>query len=482
MGDLKPIGSEKLPLDKKIQRIMEIANYGVEPKVDTHKTASLEYSITAADGLNYGIVRENAKYMVMKEGKDGYSYLDGMKNNSRYSFNSYSEALKKLNLLMKPINENYNGGRQLNLIGEQEDDTKFVLKQPKPDVPEDDMSMDLDLATDTEESGELDLDLGDDLGGDDMEMDMEMDVESDDDDEDATKAIQKLTGKLGQKLIELSEPEMTADIIKYVLNSIISAVDLEKLTMDDKDEIVEKFEDEDIDYTEEGEFDVELSGEEELGLGDEELDLDLDLGTEEELDEMWGTVGKAAAGAAAGMAMDKFFNEEEDIYENFILAADEARDKGLEKFEYPKGSGKMHPVTIKAEIDEESELKIKGVEDMGGAEEEILNIFNESKVNKTLSKYFQLTPQEKKQKRLIEQRRRKQLKTIKNNFLNETVKEIKTKKLLESHFRTYEQEKMTKKFLNENKNFNFIGKNKRGGLVFKRNNNLVEISITGRVI
>jgi len=41
---------------------------------------------------------------------------------------------------------------------------------------------------------------------------------------------------------------------------------------------------------------------------------------------------------------------------------------------------------------------------------------------------------------------------------------------------------MTKKFLKENKNFNFIGKNKRGGLVFKRNNNLVEISIAGRII
>ena len=29
MADLKPIGSEKLPLDKKLQRIMEIANYGM---------------------------------------------------------------------------------------------------------------------------------------------------------------------------------------------------------------------------------------------------------------------------------------------------------------------------------------------------------------------------------------------------------------------------------------------------------------------
>lgn len=582
MGDLKPIGSEKLPLDKKIQRIMEIANYGIEPKVDTHKTASLEYSITAADGFNYGIVRENAKYMVMKEGKDGYSYLDGMKNNSRYSFNSYSEALKKLNLLMKPINENYNGGRQLNLIGEQEEDTKFVLKQPKPDVPQDDMSMDLDLGTDTEESGDLDLDLGDDLGGDDMGMDMEMDVESDEDDEDATKAIQKLTGKLGQKLRELSEPEMTADIIKYVLNSIISAVDLEKLTMDDKDEIVEKFEDEDIDYTEEGEFDVEMSGEEELDLGDEDVDLDLDMGTEEELGEMWGAVGRAAA----GMAMDKFFNEEEEIDEAFggklgtigtlldmaikdpkltakivkatlecldfkqigqlmdviewsngrpeycVTGMNIIQDKkcnldfkeyltsdnieaatcllkklgpdmissGMDKisgmfglnertnkWEDVTGDGKFTQADLLkyrgVDLDEESELNVdKDMPVDDGVMDALVDVFNESKVNKTLSKYFQLTPQEKKQKRLIEQKRRKQLKTVKDNFLNETVKEIKTKKLLESHFRTYEQEKMTKKFLKENKNFNFIGKNKRGGLVFKRNNNLVEISIAGRII
>ena len=35
----------------------------------------------------------------------------------------------------------------------------------------------------------------------------------------------------------------------------------------------------------------------------------------------------------------------------FVLAADEARDKGEKEFEFPKGSGKMHPVTIKTDID-----------------------------------------------------------------------------------------------------------------------------------
>ena len=35
----------------------------------------------------------------------------------------------------------------------------------------------------------------------------------------------------------------------------------------------------------------------------------------------------------------------------FVLAADKARDVGKKEFEFPKGSGKMHPVTIKADID-----------------------------------------------------------------------------------------------------------------------------------
>lgn len=506
MADLKPIGSEKLPLDKKLQRIMEIANYGITPKTNTHKTASLEYSIKAADGNNYGIIRENAQYMILKEGTNGYEYMNGMKNNSRYTFNSYSEALKKLNLLMKPINENYNNGKQLNLIGEQEDDTKFVLKQPESETADSEETEDFsfDDAFATDDGGEdldMDMDIETELDGDEVDTEVNVDVESD---EDGTKAVQKLTGKLGQKLRELPEPEMTADIIKYVLNSIISAVDLEKLSEDDKDEIVGKFEDDDIDYTEEGEFDVDLSGDEELDLGDEELDFggegeDMDLETEleegmvmgddEEIDENLGALARMAVGAAATgfgqRAADRVFNEEKEMDENaFVLAADAARDEGKRKFEFPKGSGKMHPVTIKTDIDvnEEDTLNFAGDEGDVDAVAAIADVFNESRVNRTLSKYFQLTPQEKKQQRIRQQRRIEEQKRRKENFLNESIKQVKRKRLVESSFSSYEQERTTKQFLKENRDFNFIGKNKRGGLVFKENKNLVEITTTGKIL
>ncbi len=496
MADLKPVGSEKLPLDKKLQRIMEIANYGMTPEVKTHKTASLEYTVKASDGNKYGIIRENAQYMILKEGTDGYDYMSGMRNNSRYSFNSYSEALKKLNLLMKPLNENYNGGKQLNLIGEQEEeDTKFVLKQPEPTGDDlgmeddlglgDDLGMEDDLGGE-EIEGEMDLGVEDDMGGEEIEGELDVEVT---DDEDATKAVQKLTGKLGQKLRDLAEPEMTADIIKYVLNSIISAVDLEKLSSDDKDEIVDKFEDEDIEYTEEGEFDVEMSGEEELDLGDddmgdmegEDLDMDMDLESElaegmvmgdEETNENLGALARMAVGAAAAgfgeRAADKVFNEETQEWEDVT------------------GDGKFTQADVLklrgVELDEEGTINFAGEDDDPEAVEAIADIFNESRVNKTLSKYFKLTEDEKILKEYSNDFKKQSLKKKKENFLNESIKQVKRKRLIESSFSSYEQERTTKRFLNENRNFNFVGKNKRGGMVFKRNKNLVEITTSGKVL
>ena len=43
---------------------------------------------------------------------------------------------------------------------------------------------------------------------------------------------------------------------------------------------------------------------------------------------------------------DSKYNEETDLDEDYALAAAEAAEKGEKEFEYPKGSGKMHPVTI----------------------------------------------------------------------------------------------------------------------------------------
>ena len=85
------------------------------------------------------------------------------------------------------------------------------------------------------------------------------------------KLIQKLTGKLGQKLRTLDSQEgLSSEDIKYVLNSIISAVNLENLSEEDLEDVLANFEDEEIDYGVEGELDIEA--------GDEEVDLRLRYG------------------------------------------------------------------------------------------------------------------------------------------------------------------------------------------------------------
>ena len=53
----------------------------------------------------------------------------------------------------------------------------------------------------------------------------------------------------------------------------------------------------------------------------------------------------------------------------FIVAADAARDAGKKEFEFPEGSGKMHPVKIKADIDELDATEKAASDKIGRGEE-----------------------------------------------------------------------------------------------------------------
>ena len=66
--------------------------------------------------------------------------------------------------------------------------------------------------------------------------------------EDPLKEIQKLTGKLSQKMREVEET-LTDKDIKYTLNSIISATDITKLSDADKTDIINKIESKDNDQS-----------------------------------------------------------------------------------------------------------------------------------------------------------------------------------------------------------------------------------------
>ena len=72
---------------------------------------------------------------------------------------------------------------------------------------------------------------------------------------------------------------------------------------------------------------------------------------------MYGIATKQAKKKVETMNLDKLKEMIQDALtvkeaSPFVLAADAARDAGKKEFEFPKGSGKMHPVTIKKDIDE----------------------------------------------------------------------------------------------------------------------------------
>ena len=285
---MKPLGSEKLTGQDKIQRMIEIANY----KTTDHSVneSTTEYTKYAVDGNTYAIVKENDGYYV-KTGlnESSLDYVDGILNKNKNRFSSYSGALKKINLIIKPLNEQFNEGKEDPVLNE----TKYVLK--KPAAPSEEPAMDEPMmdepamdepAMDVEDE-DLDLsglNLGDDSEEDiDIEDDLDMNSEIGEpkDEEEGSgslKKVQKLTGKLGQALREIKIDLESSDI-KYVLNSIISAVDLTKLNSEDLEDVMSNFEELD-EFEIDGEESLD-SSDEESGLEDLGLDMD-DLPAEED--------------------------------------------------------------------------------------------------------------------------------------------------------------------------------------------------------
>ena len=409
MSGLKPIGSEKLTGQDKINRIMEIARFNETIPQVINETAKSEYSVSLADGNKYEIVRERQGYIIKKtisESESETEYIEPMKNRKYYS--SYSQAFKRLNLVageLNRINENEEG---VSLYGEQK---KFTLKTPKPAAPEaeapsvpatppavpspelppspmdgvEDMGMeDMGMEDMGTESPEVD----------DVDVDIDVNTEEGGEEEQVSfKSIQKLTGKLTQKIRTLESQEgMTSEDIKYVINMVLSSFDLNSLSEEDREDIISKFEEESED------------------LGGDDMD-------------------------GEDMTDD---TEVEDIQADMDVPVE-----GYEMEEGNYGNGAIFD-----------------------------SIFGESKVDKVISKYFEVTKKE------IREGKEKQVQKTLN-------KKTQVKQLMESVSKmttTIEQELSAEKFLKENTNSNFIGITNKKNLVFETKQGQVKITPNGEII
>ena len=132
MADLKPIGSEKLQGQDKINRILEIARYKENTPSSLNETSRVEFERVLADGNNYEIVKEKSGYVIKKKVNESLEYIEPMKNRKHYG--SYSAALKRLNLIAGEVNRLTENEEEVSMfnLGEQK---KFTLKTPKPSMP-----------------------------------------------------------------------------------------------------------------------------------------------------------------------------------------------------------------------------------------------------------------------------------------------------------------------------------------------------------
>jgi len=93
------------------------------------------------------------------------------------------------------------------------------------------------------------------------------------------KSIQKLTGKLAQKIRDYSgnEEELSSKDVKYVINSILSSLDLNSLDEEDKEEILTRF-----DGEEESDYEMDDMGSEDEEGDEFDVDSEEETSTEEE--------------------------------------------------------------------------------------------------------------------------------------------------------------------------------------------------------
>jgi len=284
MADLKPIGSEKLSGDDKLKRILELTYY----KNSNNKSSKTnpEFISEAKTGGVYGIVKEKDGYYVKRGlNESSLDYIGGMFMKNKNKFSSYAEALKRLDLLK---------GQE-----ELQEATKYVLKtkpsqeeapmaEPSMDTPPpaaEEPAGELPPPATEEPAGELPPPAAEEPAGEEPSMDSEMDPSSEEGKRsDYMAEVQKFAGKLGQELRD-QQDKMESDDIKYVLNMVISAVDLDKLDDEDIEEIGKKFERDEEEMGGEEEVpaeEPEMGGEEEVPA--EEPSAEEDLGEVDGID------------------------------------------------------------------------------------------------------------------------------------------------------------------------------------------------------
>tara|TARA_R110000737_G_scaffold325249_1_gene338542 strand:- start:991 stop:1692 length:702 start_codon:yes stop_codon:yes gene_type:complete len=172
------------------------------------------------------------------------------------------------------------------------------------------------------------------------------------------KSIQKLTGKLGQKMREYQD-DMDSDVIKYVLNSVIAAVDLEELDDEDRDDIISRLEPElDDDYGMDDGMDVDVDIEDDMDMDMEDDVMGMSGGGEEDMGTAFDDMGlEESLKRRVNGTLKKYFKETSNEKGKRLFQKNAKRGYITEQI--AKSKSKPIPLAMSETI--EQELKVKEV-------------------------------------------------------------------------------------------------------------------------
>ena len=97
--------------DEQLSRMRALCTYGTVNEDKKQSNYTLEYHATAADGKEYGIIKECSRFYIKSTTPDkktiaeSYQYIGGWANKKDYEYESYNNALKNFELKLESINE-----------------------------------------------------------------------------------------------------------------------------------------------------------------------------------------------------------------------------------------------------------------------------------------------------------------------------------------------------------------------------------------
>ena len=499
MSGLRPIGSEKLEGIDKIKRIMEIARYNENTPSRLNENESTEYGISLSDGNHYEIVKEKQGYIIKRSINESVSdYIEPMKNRRYYS--SYSQALKKLNLMAKEFNTLHENSEGTSLFSEQK--KKFKLKLPKAkstetpepvvepapepvtppvtppmeggDVPPmggDVPPMGGDVPPveggdvppmeggDVPPMGDMGSDGGstdasdtyDDMGSSSSSDGYDDGMGSKKDGKVSMKLIQKLIGKSAQKIrAYLSKDDMDSNDVKYIINSILSSLDLSSLDEDDVEEIISRLE-----GTEDDDEDMGLDDEDDIDFGDEDMTSPEEPVSEPsgEMAETYGSYADAFSDYMGGSYSNELMNEfdDDDDYDD-----DDDDDDYDDKFDKESREIKR----IERELRPEKYQKHGARDRIRRYPHERSETMYESIINKVINKHINET----------------------EILISESKTINKTKEKIVNLSESIRQERSALKFLEKNPESFLVGSTSKGNLLFKTGLKENKITPDGKVL